>query len=236
AANIGNVYMSGLSLVNSVPRFGRFRATVAVAAAAVCLSAFPDVVNRASTWITHLGNIAAPLTGVILADYLVAKRRRLDVPALFDSGGRYRYLRGVNVAAFGAVALGVAVYYALPQTSVKVIWGIVAAAVAYLALRRLQERPTVAATPTAGRPRRWASQAKPESIRLRRSGRRGVTLDSGGLRDLDGGRFRERLTRRPPRRMETTWRRRHNEYRGSGTDDIRGSCRRKNTNANLEAV
>src|SRR5262249_46780050 len=35
AANIGNVYMSGLSLVNSVPRFGRFRATVAVAAAAV---------------------------------------------------------------------------------------------------------------------------------------------------------------------------------------------------------
>ena len=31
AANITNVYTSGLSLVNSVPRLGRFRATVVVA-------------------------------------------------------------------------------------------------------------------------------------------------------------------------------------------------------------
>jgi purine-cytosine permease-like protein len=146
AANIGNVYMSGLSLVNSVPRLGRFRATVAVAAAAVCLSALPDVVTRASTWITHLGNVAAPLTGVILADYLVRQRRRLDVRALFAPAGRYRYQRGVNAAAFAAVALGVAVYYALPQTSVKVIWGAGVAAVAYLALCRLQEQLAVPVT------------------------------------------------------------------------------------------
>ena len=39
AANITNVYTAGLSLVNSVPRLGRFRATVLVAAAAVGLSA-----------------------------------------------------------------------------------------------------------------------------------------------------------------------------------------------------
>ena len=47
----GNVYTAGLSLVNSLPRLGRLRATILVAAAAVALSALPDVVDRAQKWI-----------------------------------------------------------------------------------------------------------------------------------------------------------------------------------------
>ena len=77
--------------MNSAPRLGRVRATVLAAVAAVTLSAFPDFVNHAQRWVTHLGNLAAPLTGVILADYLFVKRQRIDVEGLFDPGGRYRY-------------------------------------------------------------------------------------------------------------------------------------------------
>jgi nucleobase:cation symporter-1, NCS1 family len=139
AANITNVYTAGLSLVNSVPRLGRLRATVIVGAVSVALSAFPDFVDHAQRWITHLGNVAAPLTGVILADYLLVQRARIDVPALFDPAGRYRYLNGVNVAAIAAVAIGVGVYYALPQAWLKVVWGLVLGAVAYVALRALQD-------------------------------------------------------------------------------------------------
>ena len=73
---------------------------------------------------THLGNVAAPLTGVVLADYVLVKRERIDVEALFDPSGRYRYVRGVNAAALVAVAAGVAVYYAVPQEWVKVVWGL----------------------------------------------------------------------------------------------------------------
>jgi cytosine/uracil/thiamine/allantoin permease len=134
AANITNVYTGGLSLVNSVPALGRLRATIAVAAAAVALSAFPDLIDQAQSWITHLGNVAAPLTGVILADYLVLKRRRIDVPALFDPDGRYRYLNGVNVAALLAVAGGVGVYYSVPQEWLKVPWGVAVGGAAYLLL------------------------------------------------------------------------------------------------------
>lgn len=79
AANITNVYTAGLSLVNAAPVLGRFRATVLVAAAAVGLSAFPDLVTEAQDWIVHLGNVAAPLAGVVVADYLVLKRMRIDV-------------------------------------------------------------------------------------------------------------------------------------------------------------
>jgi nucleobase:cation symporter-1, NCS1 family len=138
AANITNTYTSGLSLVNSIPSLGRLRATVIVAAAAVALSALPSFVDHAQRWITHLGNVAAPLTGVVLADYVLVQRGRLDVPALFDPDGRYRYLHGVNAAALGAVAIAVGVYYAVPQSWLKVLWGLGVGAGAYLALRRLQ--------------------------------------------------------------------------------------------------
>jgi len=138
AANITNVYTAGLSLVNAVPRLGRLWATIAVGAAAIGLSAFPDFVNHAQRWITHLGNVAAPLTGVVLADYLVLKRQRIDVPALFDPAGRYRYLNGVNVVALAAVAGAVGVYYALPQSWLKVAWGVGVGAALYLALSALQ--------------------------------------------------------------------------------------------------
>src|SRR6185437_6425085 len=99
SANMGNVYTGGLSLVNSIPVLGRLRATILVAAAAVGLSAAPDVIDSAQKWIVHLGNVAAPLAAVLLVDYVVVKRRQIDVTGLFDPNGPYRYLNGVNVAA-----------------------------------------------------------------------------------------------------------------------------------------
>jgi cytosine/uracil/thiamine/allantoin permease len=137
SVNIGNVYTAGLSLVNSVPALGRLRATVVVAAAAVGLSAAPAVIDSAQRWIVHLGNVAAPLAGVMLVDYLVVKRRRIQVSALFDPNGPYRYLNGVNVAAFAAVAAGVGLYYALPHSWLKIAWGIGAGGLAYLVCCRL---------------------------------------------------------------------------------------------------
>lgn len=135
AANTTNVYTSGLSVVNTLPRLGRLRATLLAAAAAVALSAFPGFVNDAQAWVTHLGNVAAPLTGVILADYLVVKRRRIDMSGLFDPAGPYRYAKGVNVAAIVAVGVGVAVYYAVPASWVKVAWGVLVAGLVYLVCR-----------------------------------------------------------------------------------------------------
>jgi cytosine permease len=150
AANITNVYTAGLSLVNSAPVLGRIRATILVAIAAVTLSAFPDFVDHAQRWITHLGNVAAPLTGVVLADYVVRKHCRLDVQALFDPDGRYRYLNGVNVEAVLAVAGAVAVYYAVPAAWVKVVVGLAAGAGLYLLFVRahgLARQPATEAVP-----------------------------------------------------------------------------------------
>ena len=134
AANVTNVYTGGLSLVSSLPALGRVLATGVVGLAAIALSGFPSLIEEAQSWITHLGNVAAPLTGVVLADYLVRQRGRIDVEALFEPAGRYRYLRGINVEAVAAVACGIAVYYAVPDAWVKVVWGAGSGAAGYLAL------------------------------------------------------------------------------------------------------
>lgn len=133
-ANLTNVYTAGMSLVNSVPALGRLRATVLAAGIAIALSAFPSFIEQAQSWVTHLGNVAAPITGVVLADYLVLQRGGLDLRALFDPAGRYRYWRGFNLAALASVAVGVGVYYAVPHAWLKVLWGLTAAAVSYLVL------------------------------------------------------------------------------------------------------
>jgi NCS1 nucleoside transporter family len=138
AANITNVYTAGLSLLNAVPSLGRFRSTVAAAGIAIGLCAFPAFIEEAQAWINHLGNLGAPLAGVVLADYVLLKRSRLDPGALFDPRGVYRYLNGVNVAAVAAVATGIGVYYAVPASWVKVVWGVAAGAVVYLGLVRIQ--------------------------------------------------------------------------------------------------
>jgi cytosine/uracil/thiamine/allantoin permease len=117
------------------------------------LSALPDVIERAQEWITHLGNVAAPLTGVIVADYIVVHRMRFDVPALFERGGRYAYIVGVNAAAVAATVAGVAVYYTVSDGMVKVVWGVATAAAAYVVLARAQQvlqsrrRPTSVPAP-----------------------------------------------------------------------------------------
>ena len=139
AANITNVYTAWLSLVNAIPVLGRLRATLLSAGAAIALSAFPDVIQEAQTWVNHLGNLGAPLAGVVVADYVLLKRGRLEPQSLFDPRGPYRYLSGVNVAAVAAVAAGVGVYYAVPQEWLKVVWGVLVGAVVHLALARPQK-------------------------------------------------------------------------------------------------
>jgi nucleobase:cation symporter-1, NCS1 family len=139
AANITNVYTAGLSLVNAIPPLGRLAATLLAAATAVALSGFPDVIEQAERWVTHLGNLAAPLTGVILADYLLVKRGRIDVEALFDPNGRHRYVGGINAAALIGVAAGAAAYSLVPDAWVKVVWGLAVGALAYAALEPVQQ-------------------------------------------------------------------------------------------------
>jgi len=140
SVNIANAYNVGLSLVNAAPRLGRPLATAIGACAGIGLAAWPDLVDSAASWITRLGNVSAPLAGVVIVEYLFVKRQQIDVPALYDPRGPYRYVGGINVAAVASIAVGVAVYSLVPDALVKAAWGGFVAALVYLVLQPGQER------------------------------------------------------------------------------------------------
>ena len=141
AANLTNVYTAGLSLATSFPALGRLRATIVVGLAAVVLSGFPSLIEEAQSWITHLGNLAAPITGVVLADYLVLRRGRLDVPALYAPPTGRGVLGRVDVVALVAVAVGTVAYSVVPDALVKVAWGAAVSAATLVVARAFSPDP-----------------------------------------------------------------------------------------------
>ena len=83
------------------------------------------MIEDAQRWIVHLGNVAAPLAGVVLVDYVVVKRRRIDVagalrPARAVPLPERRQRRGGRSRSPPASAL----YYALPHSWLKIAWGL----------------------------------------------------------------------------------------------------------------
>ncbi|MDB5458216.1 MAG: nucleoside transporter family, partial [Caulobacter sp.] len=59
-------------------------------------------------WLTGYGALLGPVAGILITDYWLLRRTRLDVAALYDRTGRYTYSNGWNLAAVAAFAIGVA--------------------------------------------------------------------------------------------------------------------------------
>ena len=108
--NVLNLYTGGLSISNMFERIGRFWTTLIASVAGVALSAVPDVLNSYLNYVSMLGNFFSPIAGVLVFDYLLLKRTRLDVPSLFRLDGRYRYWGGFNLVAVAWTALGFLFY------------------------------------------------------------------------------------------------------------------------------
>ena len=58
-------------------------------------------------WLIAYGALLGPIGGILIADYFVVRRCRLDLNALYDEAGEYRYTRGVSVVAVAALVAGV---------------------------------------------------------------------------------------------------------------------------------
>ncbi|KAL3459105.1 permease for cytosine/purines, uracil, thiamine, allantoin-domain-containing protein [Aspergillus heterothallicus] len=69
------------------------------------------ILATATNFLTFMSGYAiflAPIAGILCADFWIAKGRKIDIPALYDPHGRYRYWNGVNWRALLAllIALG----------------------------------------------------------------------------------------------------------------------------------
>ena len=59
------------------------------------------------TWLIAYSALLGPIGGILIADYYVCRRCRLNVTALYEAGGEYRYTGGWSVVALIALGLGV---------------------------------------------------------------------------------------------------------------------------------
>ena len=130
--NVLNLYTGGLSLSNMLQRLGRFWTTLIISVLGVSLSALPGVVTGYTAYAGLLGNFFSPITGVLIADYIVMKRCRIDLAALFQENGIYWYWRGFNPIAIVWTVLGFLIYmYVVPTAVMKTISTVLICGVGY---------------------------------------------------------------------------------------------------------
>jgi NCS1 family nucleobase:cation symporter-1 len=130
--NVLNLYTGGLSISNMFEKLGRFWTTLIASVFGIALSAVPDVLNSYLSYATLLGNFFSPIAGILVFDYLILKRTKLDVPSLFTLNGRYRYWGGFNLVAVAWTALGFLFYmFVVPPTDIPTLCTIAFTGVGY---------------------------------------------------------------------------------------------------------
>jgi NCS1 family nucleobase:cation symporter-1 len=68
--------------------------------------------GRGAAFLAYNATMFAPISGVLLVDYLVLRRGRLNLSQIFEDGprGHYHFVRGFNAAALACVLLGQLLY------------------------------------------------------------------------------------------------------------------------------
>ncbi len=111
--NSANLIPSALTFVNLAPRLINYRMAVALAGIVGTLC-FPwKILNNLFVFLGYYGAFLSAIGGIMVADYYIIRKRRINVPELYSLTGQFRYASGFNVAGLGAwiVAGGIAAVY-----------------------------------------------------------------------------------------------------------------------------
>jgi NCS1 family nucleobase:cation symporter-1 len=105
-------------------------------------------------WLITLSGGMGTVAGVLIADYWIVRRRKLQLEDLYLARGAYSYRGGWNANAVGATVFGCALAWAglvfpplAPLADYGWFVGAFGAAAMYLALERLVPRPRITAQP-----------------------------------------------------------------------------------------
>ncbi len=58
-------------------------------------------------WLVGYSGLLGPVAGIMVADYFIFRKRKLDLPSLYRCDGLYEYSRGINPRAIIALVVGV---------------------------------------------------------------------------------------------------------------------------------
>lgn len=131
-----DVYSATCSMLN-ISRKLSARAVMVLAGVLSILVALVFPMEHYENFLFFIGAMFIPIFGVVLTDYFLLRRRRLDAEELYREGGAYWYRRGLNPAALAAWAAGFGLYHAIALMKLPVggsIPSMLAAGLLYWAL------------------------------------------------------------------------------------------------------
>ena len=85
------------------------------------------------------GALLGPLSGIMIADYIVIRRQKYNVRSLYEIGGQYSYKNGINSA--GIITLVVTFALSLLDLNLSTIIGLVSSFILYIILYRVLVLP-----------------------------------------------------------------------------------------------
>lgn len=129
-----NLIPAALTFVNAAPKLINYRIAVALAGVVgtVC---FPwAILDNLFVFLGYYGAFLSAIAGIMIADYYLIRRRRLNVPDLYRMNGQFRYAGGFNWA--GLIAWLVAGSLAAWWSHYAVLIGFPVGLILYVLLMR----------------------------------------------------------------------------------------------------
>lgn len=132
--NAANLIPAALTFVNAgAPRISY--PVALVIAGIIGTASMPWLIlNNLFTFLSYYGAVLSAVGGIMVADYYILRRRRLNVPALFDPAGQFRFFNGFNPAGIIAWLVGGVMALIFLQYAYAV--GFIAALVVYVILMK----------------------------------------------------------------------------------------------------
>lgn len=137
--NSANLIPAALTFINLAPRSINYKTGVALAGILGTLC-FPwELLDNLFVFLGYYGAFLSAIGGIMVADYYVIRRRRVNVPELFNPQGQYRYSGGFNLA--GLLAWVIAGGLAACWSQYAFVIGFPAGFLAYLVLMKMLVLP-----------------------------------------------------------------------------------------------
>jgi NCS1 family nucleobase:cation symporter-1 len=113
---VANFVSAAFDISNTFPRRISFNKGGYIAAAiALVLYPFAPWEGNAATFVGAIGSTMGPLFGIIMVDYYLVARGRINVDDLYREHGQYRYQGGWHVKALVAAGVGIVFSTLLPN-------------------------------------------------------------------------------------------------------------------------
>lgn len=148
----GNIVPAGYQLASLFPKKLTFRSGATIAAViGVLVMPWKLMENATSifTFLSIIGGLLAPITGVMLAHYYIVSKTELDLGELYSKSGKYNYTNGFNanaiitlVVAGGLCLIGNFIPFFKPLYDMSWFVGIISAFILYSVLEMLRTKRT----------------------------------------------------------------------------------------------